>query len=107
MIDAQTVARIKACKNMYSIGDTARYFNVSKSTVHDIWTGKRHRNVEATEPAEINATRIRADLLLDDAQTLLERGMTVREVADTLGVAPITINRHLKKNRRYAGLTFG
>jgi len=103
----ETIARIKACRGLYSTGDTAKFFGVSKSLVHDVWTGSRHGSVEASEAPNIRSTRIAPDLLIDEAQTLLERGMKVPEVADELGVHGTTVYRHMKKQGRYVGLVFG
>lgn len=97
MLSPNTVARIKACKGVYSIGDTAKYFHCSKSSVHAIWTGKRHRDiVEAPEPANIISSRVDAQTILEDGRTLLQRGMKVTEAAAVLGVGKTTLYDHLR-----------
>lgn len=90
-----TVARIKACHSVYSVGDTARHFNVSKSTVHDIWTGRRHTNTPAApEPDNVKVSRISPDIIAEDAAVLMDRGMSLSEVAEAIGVSPNTVRKH-------------
>jgi transposase len=97
VISPDTAARIKACRGVYSIGDTARHFGVAKSTVHGIWTGKRHEQVYETEPVNIKSSRIAPDILVDDGKTLIRRGMSVAEAADALGVSKSTLYAHFNR----------
>lgn len=102
MIDIQTIAQIKACEGVYSMGDTARHFGVSKDTVHRIWTGKAHTNVPAAvEPANVISTRVPAEVIVEDGERLLGRGMSVAEAARQLGVSKTTMYQRLKE----AGVT--
>ena len=96
MINPDIIARIKACQNVYSIGDTANYFGVSKSTVHRIWNGAHSEIAPAEEPANIKSSRIPSDVIVEDGKTLLARGMKVTEVADALGVSKTTVYNRLK-----------
>ena len=98
MMHPNLVSRIKSCKGLYSVGDTAKYFNVSKSTVHDLWSGRYRRDVpEAPEPPNVKTTRVSPDVILEDGRRLLERGMKIEEAAAKLGVSPSTLRRHLNK----------
>jgi transposase-like protein len=97
MISPDKAARIAACNGIYSIGDTARHFRVSKSTVYNIWTGKTHKNVMSVEPANVRTSRVPSDILIEDGTTLLRRGKTVAQAADELGVAASTLYAHLNK----------
>lgn len=92
------VSRIKACQGVYSVGDTANYFRVSKSTVHDIWSGKRHGNVMPdSEPANIVSSRVPADVVVEDGQMLLARGMTVAQAAAQIGIGKSTMYDRLRE----------
>lgn len=90
-------ARIKACQGVYGLRDTARHFNCSPTTVHNVWTGKAHREVyAASEPPNVIATRIDPTIIAEDGRTLLERGMTAREAAEVLGVGKDTVYKYAK-----------
>lgn len=98
MINPDIAARIKACNGVYSIRDTANYFNVSKDTVHRIWTGRAHTNVSpASEPANIKSSRVPAEVIIEDGRTLLQRGLSVSQVAERLGVSKTTVYDRLKE----------
>lgn len=104
MINPAVVAQIKACEGVYSLSDTARFFNVAKATVHRIWSGQRHTDVpEAPEPPNVISTRVSPDIIRSDAQVLLERhNGNVRKAAVDIGVHPSTLYRYI--NERNAGL---
>lgn len=98
MINPDTAARIKACQGVYSMGDTAKYFGVSKRTVHSLWHGKTHVDVSpAPEAVNINSSRIPHDVIAQDVQTLLGRGMTIEEAAQEIGVSRTTVFQARKK----------
>lgn len=97
MINPDVVARIKACQGVYSVGDTANYFGVSKSTVHRIWNGAHSHVAPAEEPANINSSRIPSDVIVEDGKRLLARGMKVTQVAQALGVSKTTVYDRLKE----------
>lgn len=84
-----TVARIKACKGVYSVRDTANFFGVSKTTVHEIWMGRRHVGVSPAEPPNIQSTRKLVDT--QDVRNLLARGYNITQIAIALGVSRSTI----------------
>ena len=99
MINPNTVARIKACQGVYGLRDTAKYFNVSPATVHNVWTGKRHSDVpEAPEPPNVISTRVSPDVIVEDGRTLLERyNGDYEKAAAELGVSSTTLYRHTRK----------
>ena len=94
---AETVSSIKACRGIYSVGDTARHFKVSKSTVHDIWTGKTHGYVPEEEPPYITTTRVPKAVILEDYPILKERGYSKEEIANHFGIARSTLYSVLKE----------
>lgn len=96
-IDIDTAARIKACKGLYSIGDCAKHFGVSKRTVHSIWHGETHRHVrEASEAPNVKTSRVHPDIVREDGKTLLARGLSMKEAAVVIGVSPTTLRNHLQ-----------
>jgi transposase len=97
MISPDKAARIAACHGVYSVGDTARHFAVSKSTVHNIWTGRTHKNVMQAEPVNVRTSRVPSDILIEDGTTLLRRGRSVAQAAQELGVATSTLYAHLNR----------
>jgi transposase len=87
-LDPKTVAQIKASQdNGYSLGDVARHFAVSKSTVSRIW---------ATEAPRITTARTPRAYLAEDAVILQKRGMSAHQIAAHLGVSRQTVWRALK-----------
>lgn len=88
MLNPQTAAQIKACKNVYSVRDTARHFNVSLGTVHNIWHGRTHGAVTPSEAPYVNRARKSASEIREDAEWLLRAGTPVEEVAERIGVSP-------------------
>lgn len=102
MLNPELAARIKACNGLYSVGDTSKYFSVSKSTVHGIWSGNRHTGVIAASEADnIISSRITPDVLIEDGTTLLQRGLTVVQAAAALGVSKTTMYDRLRAEGRY------
>lgn len=90
------VARIKACRGVYSVGDTARHFGISKSTVSDLWNNKRYTDVcAAPEPDNVITSRVPAAVVREEAHVLLQRGLNAEEVARTIGVARSTLYEHI------------
>lgn len=97
-LTADKAARIKACRGVYSLRDTARHFNVSPATVHAVWHNKRHTDVpEAPEPPNVKSTRISPDIIVEEGRTLLERGLSLQEAADEIGVGRTTLYTHLRQ----------
>jgi predicted DNA-binding protein (UPF0251 family) len=98
MLNPETVARIKACQGVYSLSDCARHFGVSKGSVHNVWNGKYHSQVQpANEPDNVRTTRVSKDVIHEDGRVLLERGLNVREAAAELGVSHVTLRKVLKE----------
>lgn len=96
MLSPDLVARIKACKGVYSLNDTARHFTVSKDTVHRIWHRKAHTDVQAaTEAPYVKRARVPANEIREEAAWLLSAGTSVEEVAQQLGVSPNRIKREV------------
>jgi len=97
-LSKEQVAEIKACEGVYSVGDVARYYNLSKSTVHDIWTGVLHRDVEpADDVAEIPTKRVRAIVIEEDAPVYLQRGYDYKRCAEALGIHVTTLRRYVNQ----------
>lgn len=97
MLNPDTVARIKACQGVYSLRDTARHFNVSPATVHKAWHGKTHTDVPAAlEPPNVISKRVSADIIVEDGRTLLQRGLSLQEAADQIGVGKTTLYNHMR-----------
>lgn len=108
MLPLDTIARIKACRGVYTLGDTARHFHVSKDTVHNIWSGKRHTRIaEAPEPPNVITARVSPDVIKEDGRTLLERGMSINEAAVEIGVSPNTLRKHIKEEAPVLLLALG
>ena len=98
MMSPDKAARIKACHGVYTVGDTARYFGVSKSTVHDIWRGKTHVHVSpALEPDNVKVTRVSREVISEDGPVLLMRGHSPAQAAHALGVSERTFKRHMQE----------
>lgn len=90
------VARMKACEGIYSIGDVAHYFGVSKTTVHYAWSGKRHSEIEAADDIEdIPTSRVRREVIEEDAPVYLARGYDYDRTAEALGISKRTLYRYL------------
>lgn len=96
MLSMDKIARIKACRGVYSTGDTARHFGISKSTVHDVWNDKRYGAVAPSpEPDNVVSTRVSRAVVQEDAPLLLSRGLSPTDVAHTLGISRSTLYRHI------------
>lgn len=96
MINPDTAGRIKACRGVYSVGDTAKHFGVSKDTVHRIWTEKAHTDVPvAPETPYVNRSRVPASEVKEEATWLIRAGSTVEEAAQRIGVSPSRIKREV------------
>ena len=90
-----------ACREVYTVGDTARHFGVSKSTIARLWRFDRD-TADLPEPPNIWHTRTTDDLILADGQLLLNRGLTLDQAAAHLGVSTMTFTRaYLRAGRRY------
>jgi hypothetical protein len=98
MIDPRTAAQIKACQGVYSLSDTARHFGVGKASVHRIWNGETHGAVAPGDTPNVVSKRVPKDILIDDGQVLLQRGLSLNEAADTLGVSKTTLYMTLREN---------
>lgn len=95
MLNPQTAAQILACRNVYSVGDTARHFGVSKGTVHNIWNGRTHGAVRPSEAPYVNRTRIPSSEIKEEAEHLLRAGTDIKEAAQRIGVSPNRIKREV------------
>lgn len=74
---------IAACKGVYRQADVARAYDVHPSTVGRIWASGGGGDIE---PPNIT-TRPRPSELQEDINLLLNRGMSVEAVANTLGIS--------------------
>lgn len=95
MLNPRTAAQIKACRGVYSVGDTARHFQVSKGTVHNIWQGRTHSAVRPSEAPYVNRSRVPASQIREDAEWLLRAGTPVEEVAKRIGVTPSRLKKEV------------
>ena len=86
MLNPDTAARIKACRGVYSVRDTARHFNVSVGTVQNIWHGRTHVQVSPTETPWVERRRRPVAEIQEEASFLLSTGSSVEETAQRLGV---------------------
>ena len=95
-LSEDTIARVKACKGVYSCGDVARHFAISKSTVSDLWNDKRYTHLSpAPEPDNVASSRVSRAVVQEDAPLLLSRGMKPNEVAEHIGISERTLYRHI------------
>jgi DNA invertase Pin-like site-specific DNA recombinase len=81
------VELVKASYGVYAAADVARAFQVHRSTVTRIWNGEYHQDVPPAEDAPNIVTRNRPGSMREDVLILLDRGMTVQEVADELNIS--------------------
>lgn len=89
------VASLKACKGLYSVGDTARHFGVSKGTVWNVWHGRTHTDVRPVEEApRLTTTRVKPEIIKEDYPILKNRGLTPDEIASYFGIAKTTLWRY-------------
>lgn len=95
MINPRTAAQIKACKGVYSVRDTARHFNVSPGTVHNIWQNRTHSHVIATEAPYVNRAKVPSHVIKEDAEWLLSNGTPLDEVAARIGVSKESIMKEV------------
>lgn len=87
MLTTEAVAEIRAAEGTYRASDVARAYEVAPSTITRIWAGERRKGIaQAEEPPNI-ITQPRPRDLVEDIALLLERGMNVQEVAETLGIS--------------------
>ena len=82
--------QIAACQGIYRAADVARAYDVHRSTVTRIWA---RAAVVNQEPPNIQ-TRPRPSELQEDIRLLLNRGMTVKEVADALGISERSVYQY-------------
>lgn len=81
------VSLIRASEGTYRASDVARAYDVHRSTVTRIWAGVIHSDVmPAPEPPSIT-TKPRPRDLAEDIRILTGRGMSIKEVANTLGIS--------------------
>lgn len=83
----EAVAEIKACQGVYRASDTARTYEVARSTVTRIWAGTRQAQINAAPEVPNVVSRNRPSELQDDIRLLLDRGLSTEEVASELGVS--------------------
>lgn len=92
-LDPQTVAKIKACRGVYPLTDTARQFSVAKSTVSDIWYGRTHAAVSPTETPNVQVSRLGPEVIREEVAVLRGRGYNMREIAEQLNTPLSTLYR--------------
>lgn len=90
MLTRTAVGEIKASEGVYRAADVARHYGVHRSTVVNIWRGRRHVDVPATDFPDI-WTRPTRDQLAEDLEVLIARGMSLEEAAEYLQVSRRTI----------------
>lgn len=87
MLTSEQKAEIRACRGVYRPVDVAKHYDVHPSTVIRTW---RAGGVTAEEPPNIN-TRFRVVDNIEDIRLLLDRGISIPEVAKQLGVSEQSI----------------
>lgn len=75
--------KMSACRGLYSLRSTAEYFGISHEQVRRIWA--RNLDTSNIDPPNIGGTK-RQPALIEDSLILCQRGLSVREAADQLGV---------------------
>ena len=96
VINPDTAARIKACRGVYTLSDTARQFGVSKDSVHRIWQDKAFTGVEAAaETPYVAKARKSAEEIREDAEWILRTGGSIEEAAVRIGVSPNRIRKEV------------
>lgn len=85
------VAEIKTSAGIYRASDVARHYGVHRSTVCRIWQGEAHRAVPPADDFPDITTPLRGADLYEEVETLLDRGLTVDEVARAVGVSKRTV----------------
>lgn len=81
------VSEIRACYGVYAAADVARAYGVHRSNIVRIWKEEHYKDVRPAPEAPNLPTRNRAGDLMEDIKILLNRGMTVPEVAEKLGIS--------------------
>lgn len=81
----ESLLLVHACRGFYTAADTAAYFGINPKTVSDIWNRALVDPTKVPAPPNIFGTRTTPDLILADTQILLDRGLTLTEVAEILG----------------------
>lgn len=83
----QQVAEIRAAEGVYRASDVARAYEVHPSTVTRIWAGTVRADIRpAPEPPNIS-TRTRPSDYSEDIRLMAGRGMTMKEIASSLGIS--------------------
>lgn len=96
----ETRQGIQDCEGVYRPCDVARHYGVSSTTVLRVWATSD--GPDYTRTPNITDTKITDDLILADTQVLLNRGMTLRQVAAHLGCTEPRIRAAFTKaGRRY------
>lgn len=90
-LTTRAVEEIKASQGMYRASDVARSYQVHRSTVARIWTGTVHQDVDAANEAPNVISKNRPCELAEDINLLLNRGMSVEEVADKLNISRTSV----------------
>ena len=96
-MSTEVAAAIKACQGIYSMGDTAKHFSISKSTVFNIWHGNTHTGVAPTEAPWIKPSRVSKDVIKEDYPVLRQRGWSIDQIASHLGVGRTTVYKTIKE----------
>lgn len=102
-LDLQARLDIRVCRDVYTMADVARHFGVSRQVVAGIWRDEwPHADVPGGRLPNIWDTYTTDDIILADTQILLDRELTLSEVADHLGCRKERIAKVFERaGRRY------
>ena len=92
-MDCNDVAAIKAAQGVYRAADVARAYGVHPSTVTRIWDGQSHADIRPAPDFPDIPVQYRPRDLADDIHIMLERGMSVNEVAQLLNIHRSSVYR--------------
>lgn len=90
MLDTTTVANIKASEGIFRAADVAKHYDVHRSTVVRIWKGQAHATIVPAPDFPDIRIDYRPQDKAEDLRILMERGMSIKEAADELGMARST-----------------
>lgn len=102
-VSRQTTLDIRACRDVYQVRDVCRHFGVHGSTVRRIWADDwPFADMPGGQVPNIWDTYTSDDIILADTQILLDRELTLTEVAEHFRVSPDRITRvFAEAGRRY------
>lgn len=90
-------AGMKACRGIYSVGDTAKHYGVSKGTVWNVWNNVTHADVKPSEAPYIQKTRVPWTEIREEYSYLNDNGYTIETIAKRIGVSVGTVKKAIKE----------